>query len=383
LGHDTWKNEAWKQAGGANNWGGMSLDEKRGMVFLALGSPAFDFYGGQRLGQNLFGNSVIALQAETGKRVWHFQTVHHDLWDYDLPCPPNLVTVNHGGRRVDAVAQVGKTGRLFLLDRETGKPLFPVEERAVPVSDLPGEETWPTQPFPLKPPPFARQAFGEDQVTDISPEAHAFVLGWWKKFKAGSIFVPPSTQGTVIFPGFHGGAHWGGASFDPTSGWLYVNSNELPWILTMVKAEHDEKYPFEHTGYHRFVDEEGYPAVKPPWGQLSAIDLNRGEIMWQVRLGEFRELTARGIPPTGTENFGGTIVTAGGLVFVAATKDEKFRAFDKTTGKLLWQTKLDAAGYATPSTYEVNGKQYVVIAAGGGGLIGTKPGDAFVVFALP
>lgn len=383
IGHDAWEGDSWKTTGGANDWGGLSLDEKRGMVFLATGSAAFDFYGGQRLGQNLFGNCVVALDATTGKRIWHYQVVHHDLWDRDLPCLPVLVTVNHDGRRVDAVAQVTKFSKVFLFDRETGKPLFPVEERPVPASDVEGEKAWPTQPFPLKPPPYTRQAFTEDQVTTISPEARAYVLDIFKKARSGDAYLPPSLQGTVIFPGFDGGSDWGGGSFDPATGWLYVNSSDQPWILTLVRAKPGEGYPFEITGYNRFEDREGYPAIKPPWGQFTAIDLNQGEIAWQVLLGEFKELTARGVPQTGTQNIGGSVVTAGGLVFIGATKDEKFRAFDKATGKVLWETQLEAGGYASPCSYEVNGKQYVCIAAGGGGKPRTKSGDAFVAFALP
>ncbi|MEE9166729.1 MAG: PQQ-binding-like beta-propeller repeat protein [Candidatus Neomarinimicrobiota bacterium] len=480
FGYETWAEDSWKTAGGANNWGGMTLDQKRGLVFIATGSPSFDFYGGDRHGKNLFANSIVALKATTGERVWHFQTVHHDLWDSDLPCPPNLVTVDPdgSGRPIDAVSQVTKTGNVFLLNRDTGEPLFTVEERPVPSSDLEGEEAWPTQPIPLKPPPFARQAYTEDEVTDISPEAHEFILRRFKEARGGEIFVPPSQEGTIVFPGFHGGANWSGASFDPTTGILYVNSNEIPWIVTMKKVISDQgaspapagediyriycaschgldreqddlptfssiqiikrnipeseilqlidhgqgqmpafqnlsdqekdalvaflsgkeeqigpeiKYPYPYlfTGYHRFIDQDGYPAVKPPWGTLNAINLNTGEIVWKVPLGDVPELVDRGLSPTGTETFGGCVVTAGGLVFIGATKDEKFRAFDKDTGEMLWETSLEAGGMATPCTYEVAGKQYVVIAAGGGagkrarGKLDKKSGDAYVAFALP
>lgn len=378
IGAETWEPDSWMDRGGANAWGGFSIDTQRGMVFAGLGSAAFDFYGGDRKGRNLFANSVIALDARTGKRVWHFQVVRHDLWDYDLPVYPNLVRVHDK----DAVAQVTKTGYVFVFDRATGKPIFDVEERAASVSDVPGESAWPSQPIPLKPPPFSRQGFTRDDITNISPEAHRVVLRRFKTLRSGPIFTPPSLRGTVISPGFHGGANWSGASFDPTTGLLYVNSNNVPWVETLVKAGPEKGYPYTHTGYFRFLDPEGYPAVKPPWGNLTAIDLNKGEFAWRITLGEFPELTARGIPPTGTENFGGTIVTAGGLVFIAATKDEKFRAFDKSSGKLLAEYKLDAGGYATPCTYSVAGRQYVVIAAGGGGKLATKSGDAFVAFAL-
>ena len=383
FGYETWSEDAWETAGGANAWGGMSLDAERGLVFLATGSPAFDFYGAGRPGRNLFGNSVVALDAATGRRVWHFQAVHHDLWDYDLPCPPNLVTVVHEGDSVDAVAQVTKMGFVFLLDRETGEPLFEVEERPVPTSDVEGEVAYATQPFPTKPPPFVRQGFTEEDLTERTEEAHRYALERFEQSKAGPIYTPPSREGTIVFPGFRGGANWSGAAFDPATGMLYVNANEVPNLMTLVDAEPDAGYPLGHTGYNQFLDEEGYPAVEPPWGTLSAIDLNAGEIAWQKPLGAFPELLERGLPPTGTENLGGVVVTAGGLVFVGSTKDEKFRAFDKATGEVLWETKLPAGGYAPPATYEANGRQYVVIAAGGGGKMGTPSGDAYVAFALP
>lgn len=376
FGGDTWEGDAWKTAGGTNNWGGMSLDENRGLVFVSTGSPAFDFYGGQRIGRNLFGNSVIALDAATGRRVWHFQTVRHDLWDYDIPCLPLLVK----SRGRDAVAQPTKTGHLWVLDRQTGEPVFGAEERAVKPSDIPGEKAWLSQIFPLKPPPFAAQRF---EPTNISEPARAHVLEQLKKTRAGDIYLPPSFEGTVIMPGFHGGALWGGASYDPSSGRVFVSANNVPWIMTLVKARPGASYPYEHTGYKRFEDQDGYPAAKPPWGTLNAIDLNKGDLLWQAPLGEFKELTARGIPQTGTELMGGSIATAGGLVFIGASKDEKFRAFDQDQGKVLWEVELEAGGYATPATYEAGGKQFVVIAAGGGGKQNTKAGDAFVAFALP
>jgi quinoprotein glucose dehydrogenase len=384
LGHDTWEGESWKERGGCNNWSGASVDEKRGIVFVATGSAAFDFYGGDRKGDNLFGNCVLALDAKTGKRMWHFQTVRHDLWDYDNPCPPVLCTVKQNGRARDAVAQVTKTGFCFVLDRLTGKPLFPVEERSVPVSDLPGEASSPVQVFPLKPPPLSRQGFTLEDVTDISPEARAHVRERLKSMHYGTIFTPTALgKLTVRMPGFHGGASWAGASFDPTTGTLYVNTNNIPRQHGLERTPAGSPAPYRNTGYDRFVDQNGYPAVKPPWGNLTAVDLNRGEFRWQSALGEYPELTAKGIPPTGTESLGGTIVTAGGLVFVGGTKDEKFRAFDKSTGKVLWEYRLPFAGYATPCTYSVDGRQYVTIAAGGGGKLATPSGDAYVTFALP
>ncbi|MCS6859915.1 MAG: serine hydrolase [Abditibacteriales bacterium] len=376
FGYDTWPPGAWKGRSGVNAWGGLTVDTQRGIVFCGTGSAAADFYGGDRKGANLFANCVLALDARTGKRRWHFQTTHHDLWDHDNPCPPVLVTVKHQGKVREAVAQVTKTGFCYVLDRLTGKPLFGVKEVPAPPSDVPGEQAYPTQPQPLKPPPFARQIF---EPTDISPQAQEFVREQLRALRYDGPYTPPSLKGTVVLPGFHGGATWSGASFDPTTGILYVNANNVPWLARLVKK--GDTYDF--AGYYRFTDSEGYPAVKPPWGSLTAINLNTGEIEWQVVLGEYPELTARGVPPTGTENFGGTIVTAGGLVFIGGTMDEKFRAFDKATGTLLWEYQLPAGGYATPCTYAVNGRQFVVIAAGGGGKLQTKPGDSFIAFALP
>ncbi len=386
FGNETWVGDSWKDRGGANAWGGLSVDVDRGLVFAGLGSAAFDFYGGDRHGDNLFANCTIALDAKTGKRAWHFQTLRHDLWDHDLPVYPNLVTVTRDGEKRDAVAQVTKTGYVFLFDRVTGKPLFEVKDQPVPRSEMTGEQAATTQPIPVKPPPFAAQFLDETNVTDIGATNRASVLEQLRKIRSGPAFNPPSTQGTVVIPGYHGGANWSGASFDPTTGLLYINSNNVPNIITLTESKASDKArigPYRHTGYIQFLDHEGYPAIKPPWGVLSAINLNTGEFAWQVPLGEYAELTARGIPRTGTETFGGSVVTAGGLVFIAGTKDEKFHAFDKSTGKLLWDYKLDAGGYATPCTYLVNGRQYVVIAAGGGGKPNTKSGDAYVAFALP
>lgn len=386
VGHDTWKGDSWKNRGGANAWGGCSVDVERGLVFAGLGSAAFDFYGGDRHGENLYANCTIALDANSGERVWHFQTLRHDLWDHDVPIYPNLVRVTHDGREIDAVSQVTKIGYVFLFDRETGEPLFEIEETAVPSSDVPGERASPTQPIPKRPGPFAAQSFDETNVTTIGEKNRESVLKQLRKVRSGPAYNPPSLVGTVFIPGFHGGANWSGASFDPTSGVLYVNSNNVPNILTLVEAEEgaEPRYgPFGHQGYIQFLDHEGYPAIKPPWGELSAIDLNTGEFAWRVPLGEHPELTARGIPRTGTENFGGTIVTAGGLVFIAGTMDERIHAFDKKTGQLLWERPLPAGGYATPATYMVDGRQYIVIAAGGAGKLKTKAGDAFVAFALP
>jgi quinoprotein glucose dehydrogenase len=385
FGNETWAGDSWRDRGAANAWGGLSVDVDRGMVFAGLGSAAFDFYGGDRPGDNLFANCTIALDARTGKRIWHFQTLHHDLWDHDLPVSPNLVTVTHGGKPIDAVAQVTKTGYVFLFDRVTGKPLFDIKEQPVPASDVPGEQAAPTQPVPVKPPPIAAQFLDETNVTDIGDANRASVLAQLRKIRSGPAFNPPTLQGTVVVPGFHGGANWSGASFDPTTGWLYVNSNNVANILTLVETRASEKSrngPYRTKGYLVFRDHEGYSAMKPPWGLLNAINLNTGEFAWRVPLGEHVELTARGIPPTGTETFGGSIVTAGGLVFIAGTKDERIHAFDKRTGQLLWEHPLPAGGYATPSTYQIKGRQYLVIAAGGAGKLGTKAGDVFVAFRL-
>ena len=479
FGYDTWPTNAYQEVGGTNNWAGMSLDEKRGIVFVPTGSPAFDFYGGNRKGKNLFGNCLLAIEAATGKLRWHYQLVHHDLWDYDLPAPPNLITIKRDEKMVDAVAQVTKMGMVFVFDRDTGEPIFPIEERPVPASSLLGEETWPTQPFPTKPPPFSRQTFSESDITDISPESNAFIKEKIKGAKFGNIFTPQGTEGVVQFPGTRGGAEWGGASFDPEHGIMYVNANEIPLLVKMklldLNAEagalaalgqrvytlnncttchgvnragtnvypglkelskrsteeqvatllksgkgqmpafpnlsntevdaliaflFDKKssqplnqelestsssetnYRYVHDGWNVLFDQAGYPGLKPPWGTLNAIDLNKGEILWKVPLGEYPELIAKGLPPTGTQNLGGPAVTAGGLVFIGATKDENFRAFDKSSGKILWTYKLPFGGFATPSVYEVAGKQYVVIAAGGGGRVGSPSGDTYVAFAL-
>ncbi len=383
FGHETWQGESWRQRGGVNAWSGATVDKKRGMVLLATGSAAFDFYGGDRWGDNLFANCVIALDARTGQRRWHFQTVKHDIWDYDNPTPPRLVTVTHGGKKVDAVAQMTKTGFVFLLERVTGKPLFEVVERPVPASDVAGERAAATQIFPVKPPSPVPQAMTEEIITNLSQASHDAVAARLKTLRHGVMFTPLGLQNTVILPGLFGGFAWSGGAYDERTGVLYANTNNIPRVIALQKAEAGKGYLYRVSGYDRLNDPEGYPAVKPPWGALNAIDLNHGKILWQVPLGEFSELTARGIAPTGTENLGGAIVTAGGVIFIAASKDEKFRAFDMANGKILWETRLPAGGYATPMTYAVKGKQYVVIAAGGGGKLLTKSGDAFVAFALP
>ena len=382
YGYETWSRDSWKHSGGTNVWGGLTVDAPRGMVFLATGSPTFDFWGGDRLGNNLFGNSVVALNANTGQRIWHFQVVHHDVWDYDLANAPTLVTLERNGRKVDALVQVSKMGFVFVFDRVTGKPLFPIEERRVPPSDVPGEVLSRTQPFPVKPPPISRQRFVEEDITDVTPAKHAYVLERFRKLRSGNIYTPPSLQGTLHLPGFNGGANWGGASVDPESGLLFVNSNENVYWMTLKKAEAAAGYTFDFQGYVQLLDDEEYPSVKPPWGWLTAVDLNTGEFRWRKSFGEHPELTARGIPPTGTTNFGGSIATAGGLIFIGATQDHKFRAFESRTGKVVFEKQLETGAYATPCTYEINGKQYVAVAVGGGRWK-SPVGDSYVAFALP
>jgi quinoprotein glucose dehydrogenase len=388
MGHETWAGDSWRDRTGANVWSVMSVDGERGLVFLPIGSPAYDFYGGDRKGQNLFGNSLVALKAETGQLVWHYQMVHHDIWDYDLPAQPNLITVRHQGREVAAVAQVTKMGFVFLLDRLTGKPLFPVEERPVPASKVPGEATWVTQPFPLKPPPLARQkAVTRSELSQVTPESGKYCAELFDQVISGGIFTPPGTELTLWFPGTLGGATWSGASFDPRTGYLYVNVNELGAIGAMRPQPEGSAVPFRRSSpqgeYARFWDRNQWPCQPPPWGTLNAVDVNKGEIVWRVPLGVVDELEARGITGTGAPNMGGSIVTAGGLVFIAGTGDSRFRAFDAQTGKELWSAKLEASGHATPATYQgKSGQQFIVIAAGGGGYFSKTGADALVAFAL-
>lgn len=481
YGYNTWPTEAYKNTdvGGANNWAGMAIDQKRGIVYVPTGSAAFDFYGGNRKGSNLFANCLLAINAKTGKLIWHFQFVHHDILDRDPPAPPNLITITRKGKRIDAVAQVTKQGYVFVFDRVTGSPLFPVKERSVPASNVEGEFNWPTQPLPDKPEPYARQIFTEQDINPYA-ENRDQLVETFRKSRSEGPFTPLSKQGTIVYPGLDGGAEWGGAAADP-EGILYVNSSEMAWLIAIGARESEnqlkslssghrvymqscaschgaerkgnpnsgfpslvnistrqrrdyvmniithgkgmmpaftaisdlqkqalvgflygdeesepgitepqdtspkkagEKTIYKISGYTKFLDKNGYPAVRPPWGTLNAIDLNTGEYVWKIPFGEYPELKAKGVDPTGSESYGGPVVTAGNLLFIAGTKDKKFRAYHKKNGQLLWETELPAAGFATPGTYSVNGKQYVVVACGGTKL-GAKPGDSYVAFALP
>ena len=384
AGKETWPDSAWKQRGGGNAWSMLSCDVKRGILYVPGTSPSYDYYGGDRKGKDLFGNSLIALDAVTGKLLWYYQLVHHDIWDYDLPAQPALVTVHRDGQAVPAVAQLTKMGFVFLFNRVTGKPLFKIEERKVPASVIPGEQTWPTQPFPLLPPPVIRQAFSLDDLTDVTPESRAECKKLMGDAGPGGIYHPWGMKKTIIFPGTNGGANWGGASFDPATETLYVNAMAEGEIGQMKKSRPGSAIAYRLAG-ERFQDSNHYFCAKPPWGLLTAIDLNTGKFRWQDHLGVVDALLAKGIPPTGSANLGGSIVTAGGLLFIAATNDGRFRAFDKDTGKELWETRLPASGFATPMTFlgKKTGKQYIVIAAGGGNKYDLHFTDTLVAYALP
>ena len=387
AGHETWEGDSWRDRTGVNVWTMLTVDAQRGMVFLALGSPAYDFYGGDRKGANLYGNCLVALNARTGKAIWHYQFVHHDIWDYDPPAAPALVTVKHKGREIPAVVQVTKMGLVFILDRRDGRPIFLVEERSVPASDVPGEAAWPTQPIPLKPPPLARSSMKADEVSTVTPESHKACAALFSQVENHGRFTPYGTKLTLVFPGTLGGATWSGVSVNPALGLIFVNTNEVGAIGQMVKQPGGGPVSYRRTsaggGYARFWDANLWPCQKPPWGLLTAVNINSGEIAWRVPLGITEELEAKGVHHTGAPNIGGSIATAGGLVFIAATSDNRFRAFSAETGRELWSTVIDASGHATPATYlGRNGRQYVVIAAGGGGFFGGKPGDSLQAFEL-
>jgi outer membrane protein assembly factor BamB len=373
VGHDTWGGDEWKDRSGTNVWGIMTVDVERGMVFLPFGCPSYDFYGADRKGKGLFGNSLVALNAATGKLLWYYQMVHHDIWDYDLSAPPALVVVRRQGRDIPAVAQVTKMGFVFVLDRLTGKPLFPVEERPVPQSKVPGEATWPTQPFPLKPPPLAKISVTREDLTTVTPESRQYCLENFGSALPGEIFKPWGPQLTIVMPGTLGGGNWSGVSFDPSLGYLFVNMNEAGAVGYLQPQKEGSPESYVRTskwgGYARYWDDHRYPCQEPPWGDLNAVDLHTGEIAWKVPLGVVDALEAKGIPETGVPSLGGSIATAGGLVFIAGTDDHRFRAFDSQTGKKLWVTQLESNGHATPITYwgKRTRKQFVVIAVGPGG----------------
>ncbi|PYS53805.1 MAG: quinoprotein glucose dehydrogenase [Acidobacteria bacterium] len=387
--HDTW-GAGWKDRGGPSLWGLLTVDTERGLVFLPTGNPGGSFYGGDRPGSNLYSVSVLALDAATGKYKWHFQTTHHDLWDSDLAAAPALIDVVQNGRRIPAVAQVTKMGgMLFILDRLTGKPIYAVEERPVPTSDVPGEETAHTQPFPTKPAPWARLGMTKAEITTVTPESNKFCTEWWDKeqMHSGGPYTPHGATGTTVaFSGTVGGGNWGGVAFNPQLGYIFVNTSNLATLGKMVPSNNGGYG--NSLAYTRFWDNNKYPCQQPPWGELVAVNANTGNIAWKIPLGIYEELIAKGIPPTGTPNLGGPIATASGLVFIGATKDSRFRAFDAKSGKQLWFAKLEAPAIATPMTFSGrNGKQYVVIAAGGPG--DTDRGGAaeyaqkLVAFALP
>jgi quinoprotein glucose dehydrogenase len=403
--NDTWAGDSWKDRSGVNVWGFLTVDTERGIVYMPFGAPSVDQYGGDRVGDNLFGTSLVAADANTGKYLWHFQVVHHDIWDADMTGAPALFDVKRNGRTIPAVAAINKVGLLFLLDRVTGKPLYGVEERAVPQSEVPLERTAKTQPFPIKPPPLSRMSMAEGDIATVTPEIEAACRKLVEGVQLGGPYLPVSyNRLRVQFPGNHGGVNWGGTSFNPQLGLLFVNTNELGQMSGLRLREGntpgtargegvgnrvDPNAPYRGIpGGGRFSTKDSgtqqLPCQQPPWGQLTAVNVNTGEFAWRVPLG-----VTDSLPPdkqkTGRPGNGGTIATAGGLVFVGATDDSRFRAFDARTGTEVWTVKLAGAAEATPVTYQgADGKQYVVIAATGGGFFGNPvTDDSIVAFALP
>lgn len=388
-GHETWIGDGWRNRTGVNVWGFMTVDVAHGIVYMPFGAPSWDRYGGDRKGDNLFGTTIVAADANTGKELWHFQVVHHDIWDYDLESAPVLLEIKHGSKRIPTVAIVSKSGMAFFLNRVTGKPIYPIEERPVPKSNVPGEAASPTQPYPVVTPPLARQNFTMEDIATVTPEHEAFCrdLITRNRFVFGPIYTPVPFQRTLVsFPGTLGGANWGGASFNPKLGLLFVNTMDLGQLESLVPAPERPGTPYKFGAVMgRFWDSENrLPCQQPPWGRLSAINVNTSKIAWQVPLGVTDSLPD-GKQQTGRPNLGGSIATAGGLVFIGATDDSRFRAFDAKTGAELWSVKLPAAAHSVPSTYEgKDGKQYVVVtSAGGSDLDDPITDDSVTAFALP
>ena len=385
----SWGVETVNRTGGANAWAPMSADHERGLVFVPTGSAAPDFYGGERIGSNLYANSVVALAVETGRPVWHYQVVHHDLWDYDVPAQPTLTSiVDAAGVERDVVVVGTKMGFIFVLDRETGEPVLPVEERPVPASDVPGESAWPTQPIPVAPRPLHPLRFTEDDLWGLTPDDEAACRAAIRPLRYDGPFTPPSLQGTLMFPGNAGGINWGGLATDPERDVFVVNHNRLPYWVRLVERSHPDRGNQRGTPYTMERDmiraPSGLPCVQPPWGVLSAVRVSTGEVLWEVPWGRMPGLEqVPGSEEWGALGLGGPIATASGLVFIAGTMDDKIRAYDVSDGRVLWESTLPAGGQATPMTYEVEGHQYLVIAAGGHGGAGTTPGDFVVAYALP
>jgi glucose dehydrogenase len=392
VGNETWPGDSWKNRSGTNVWGFMSLDMERGLIFLPFGSPSYDFYGWDRKGQDLFGNSIVALHADTGKLAWYFQTVHHDTWDYDLESPPVLFDVKKDGQKIPAVAVVGKAGYMYILDRRDGKPIFGVTETAIPASDVAGEATYPTQPIPVKPQPLARHSFSADELATVTPEHKKFCQDMWATeggMVSGGPFTSYGTKLSVVFPGTLGATNWPGMSYNPELGYLFINTSSIADVGKVAKVAEGSDPPYERNSpwglYVRFWDADKFwPCQQPPWGEFWAINANTGDVAWKVPFGTDEELEAKGVKGTGSLNFGGSIATAGGLVFIGATKDQHFRAFEAATGKILWDTKLETGSYTVPMTYSgKNGKQYVVIVAAGGSFYDKTLGDSIIGYALP